>query len=91
MLNCCGEPTFSLRERRLPEWTQSRGRLMEIGFDLFGLPDTDRVAAANPQISRFPNKELACMPWVYRLTLPRFHVHQTYAAFRLRSKSAGDR
>jgi hypothetical protein len=26
-----------------------------------------------------------------RLTLPRFHVHQTYAAFRLRSKSAGDR
>jgi hypothetical protein len=26
-----------------------------------------------------------------RLTLPRFHVHQTHAAFRLRSKSAGDR
>jgi hypothetical protein len=26
-----------------------------------------------------------------RMTLPRFHVHQTYAAFRLRSKSAGDR
>jgi hypothetical protein len=26
------------------------------------------------------------------LTLPRFHVHQTHAAFRLlRSKSAGDR
>jgi len=25
------------------------------------------------------------------MTLPRFHVHQTYAAFRLRSKSAGDR
>jgi hypothetical protein len=25
------------------------------------------------------------------LTLPRFHVHQTYAAFMLRSKSAGDR
>ena len=25
------------------------------------------------------------------VTLPRFHVHQTHAAFRLRSKSAGDR
>jgi hypothetical protein len=25
------------------------------------------------------------------LTLPRFHIHQTHAAFRLRSKSAGDR
>jgi hypothetical protein len=33
-----------------------------IGFDLFGLPDTDRLAAANPQISRFPDKELAYMP-----------------------------
>jgi hypothetical protein len=25
------------------------------------------------------------------LTLPRFHVQQTHAAFKLRSKSAGDR
>jgi aryl-alcohol dehydrogenase-like predicted oxidoreductase len=25
------------------------------------------------------------------VTLPPFHVHQTHAAFRLRSKSAGDR
>jgi hypothetical protein len=24
------------------------------------------------------------------MTVPRFHVHQTHAAFRLRSKSAGD-
>ena len=36
------------------------------GLDLFGLPDADRLAAADPQTSRFPNKELACMPWVYR-------------------------
>jgi hypothetical protein len=28
---------------------------------------------------------------VVSLTLSRFHVHQTHAAFRLRSKSAGDR
>jgi hypothetical protein len=31
------------------------------------------------------------IPIAQRLTLPRFHVHQTHAAFRLRSKSAGDR
>ena len=27
---------------------------------------------------------------VAEVTLPRFHVHQTFAALRLRSKSAGD-
>jgi predicted nucleic acid-binding protein len=32
----------------------------------------------------------AGVPTWTRLTLPRFHVHQTHAAFRLRSKSAGD-
>jgi hypothetical protein len=30
------------------------------------------------------------VPDVDKLTLPRFHVQQTHAAFRLRSKSAGD-
>src|SRR5258708_38376034 len=46
-----------------------------IGFDLFGLPDADRLAAANPQISRFPNKELAYMPGSIDHAGPHRHSH----------------
>jgi hypothetical protein len=52
------------------------------------------VAASTPcNVSLAPDVLSCLAPGVLmaHLTLPRFHVQQTHAAFRLRSKSAGDR
>jgi hypothetical protein len=75
---------FGVQQLRTASWSVLGLRSYQSGKPIWSSPLLMPVSTRSRNISTLVHD-------FGTLTLPRFRVHQTHAAFRLRSKSAGDR